>query len=159
MNNNNNNNISFSRVETCMTMQPKYSNAGGNIHGGELMKIMDNVGGLAAYKHAKGVVVTARVDEIVFHKPVHIGNILTCVGQLAYVGNSSLQVIVTMYVHDVKNYSNPEIAMSAFVTMVHLVNNKPAKAPKLVPTTKEEEELFRLGEKKYNEIKGKYINK
>lgn len=155
---NNSSTISFSRAETCMIMEPMHSNALGNVHGGELMKIMDNIAGLAAYKHAKGVVVTARVDEIVFHKPVHIGNVVTCVGQLAYVGNSSLQVIVTLYVHDVNNYSQPKIALSAFFTMVHLVDKKPARAPKLVATTKEEEELFKLGEEKHKEIKGKYKN-
>ena len=60
-------NISFTRAETCLVMEPKLSNPLGNAHGGELMKIMDNTAGIAAAKHAKGPVVTARVDEIVVH--------------------------------------------------------------------------------------------
>ena len=152
----NNSNISFSRAETCMIMEPMHSNVLGNVHGGELMKIMDNVAGIVAFKHAKGPAVTARVDEIVFHNPIHIGDIVTCVGQLTYVGTSSMQVMVKIMVHELDNYSQPETALTAFFTMVHLVDNKPAKVPKLVVTTKEEEELYKLGEQKYKEIKSKY---
>ena len=150
------NNISFAKAETCMIMEPRHSNAMGNVHGGELMKIMDNIAGIAAFKHAKGAVVTARVDEIVFLKPIHIGNIVTCVAQLAYVGNSSMQIVVKIYVNDINNYSKPDVALTAFFTMVHLVDGKPAEVPKLVVTTKEEEELYKLGEKKYKEIKERY---
>lgn len=150
------NNISFSRVETCMIMEPIHSNIYGNVHGGELMKIMDNVAGLAAFKHAKGTAVTARADEIVFHKPIHIGDVITCIGQVAYAGKSSMQVMVSVVVNNMDNFSQPEIAMTAFFTMVHLVDNKPAEVEKLVVTNKDEEELYKLGERKYYEIKSKY---
>lgn len=150
------NNISFSRAETCLVMEPMHSNPYGNVHGGELMKIMDVVAGIAAIKHAMGTVVTARVDEIVFHKPIHIGDIVTCIGQLAYVGTSSMQIMVSIVVHELTNYSQPETALTAFFTMVHLVDNKPTAVPKLVITTKEEEEIYKLGENKYKEIKSKY---
>jgi acyl-CoA hydrolase len=137
-------------------MEPMHSNPYGNVHGGALMKIMDNTAGIAAAKHAKGTVVTARVDEIVFHKPIHVGDIVTCIGQLAYVGTSSMQIMVSIVVHELSNYSEPETALTAFFTMVHLVDDKPAKVPELVVTTKEEEEIYKLGEKKYKEIKLKY---
>lgn len=150
------NNISFTRAETCLIMEPMHSNPYGNVHGGALMKIMDNTAGIAAAKHAKGTVVTARVDEIVFHKPIHVGDIVTCFGQLAYVGTSSMQIMVSIVVHELSNYSEPETALTAFFTMVHLVDDKPAKVPELVVTTKEEEEIYKLGEKKYKEIKLKY---
>ncbi len=149
-------NVSFSNAVTTMIMEPIHGNSQGNVHGGELMKIMDNVAGLVAFKHSRGFVVTARVDEIVFHQPVNIGNIITCVGQLSYVGKSSMQIIIKIVVHDLDNYSEPEIALSAFFTMVHLKDGKPAPVPKIVPQTKEEEELYKLGEKKHLEIKAKY---
>ena len=150
------NNISFSRAETCLIMQPMHSNVQGNVHGGELMKIMDNVAGIAAAKHARGAVVTARVDEIVFHKAIHIGDIVTCIGQLCYVGRTSMQIMVSIAVHELDNYSEPQTALTAFFTMVHLADNKPAEVPKLTVTTKEEEEIYNLGKKKYQEIKAKY---
>jgi acyl-CoA hydrolase len=137
-------------------MEPYHSNIMGNVHGGELMKIMDNVAGITAFKHAKGDAVTARVDEIVFLKPVHIGDILTCVGQLTYVGTSSMQIMVSIYVNDFNSEIMPEPSLKAFFTMVHLVNDKPAPVPRLVVHSPEEKALYELGEKKYLEIKAKY---
>ena len=149
-------NISFSRTETCMVMEPHHSNPMGHVHGGELMKIMDNTAGITAFKHAKGDVVTARVDEIVFFKPVQVGDIVTCVSHLAYVGNSSMQIIVRIFVEDVHTESRPDAALTAFFTMVHMKDGKPAPVPQLVISTPEEETLYQLGEKKYLEIKGRY---
>lgn len=153
------NNLSFSSAETCLIMEPIHSNVHGNVHGGELMKIMDNVAGITAFKHAKGAVVTARVDEIVFHKSISIGDVITCTGQLAYVGSSSMQILTKIVVHNPNDYSKVELATTAFFTMVHIENGVPARVPKLVVTTKEEEELYKLGEKKYQEIKAKYNGK
>jgi uncharacterized protein (TIGR00369 family) len=146
-------NITFPRAETSVILDPMHSNAMGNVHGGELMKLMDSTAGIAALKHAKGPVVTARVDELVFHKPIHIGDIVTCIGQVAYVGKTSLQVMVTVVVHKLENYDQPETALTAFFTMVHLVDNKPAPVPPLKIKTKEDEDLYKLGEQKYMEIK------
>lgn len=151
-------NVSFSNAITTMIMQPMHANAQGNVHGGDLMKIMDNVAGIVAKKHGRGPAVTARVDELVFLRPVNIGDIITCVGQLAYVGTSSMQIFVNVYVRDLENYTDPMIALSSLFTMVHLENGKPASVSKLVPSTPEEEELFKLGEKKYLELKSKYKN-
>jgi len=150
------NNISFTRVETNIIMQPIHGNFHGDVHGGELMKIMDNVAGIVGLKHSQVTVVTARVDEIVFHKPVHVGDIVTCTGQLAYVGTSSMQIIVTMVVHKLENYSQSETALTAFFTLVHLKDGKPSKVPELIITTEEEAALYKLGEKKYKEIKSKF---
>lgn len=151
-------NIGFSRAETCMVTEPNHSNIFGNVHGGELMKLMDNIAGIAAAKHAKGMVVTARVDELEFHRAVKIGELVTCVGQLAYVGNASMQVLVTVSVLDVHSSKEPEVALTAFFTMVHLENQKPAKVEALVPKNKAEEFLFNLGKQKYEEIKQKKLN-
>ena len=151
-------NVSFSNAITTVIMQPMHANAQGSVHGGELMKIKDNIAGIVAFKHTRGSgnVVTARVDELVFIKPVKVGDIITCVGQLTYVGKSSMQIMVKIYVRDLTNYSEPEIALSSFFTMVHLKDGKPALVPKIEPKTREEEELYSLGEKKYIDNKNKF---
>lgn len=149
--------VSFARAETCLIMEPRHSNAAGNVHGGELMKIMDTIAGITAFKHARGNVVTARVDELVFHQPVHVGDIITCNGQLTYVGTTSMQIMVTLLVHDVQNHFEPEVALTAFFTMVHLEGDKPAKVDPLIPSNEEEEDLYLLGERKYKEIKNRFM--
>lgn len=151
--------ISFPRAESCVIMEPLHSNSYGNVHGGNLMKMMDDIAGLAGLKQARGVVVTARVDELVFHEPIHVGDIVTCIGQVAYVGHSSIQVMVSIEVHELEDYSKSRVAMTAFFTMVHLVDDKPAKVPPLIVRTRDEEELYKLGEAKYKEIKAKYKSK
>lgn len=146
---------SFARTETCLIMEPRLSNVHGTAHGGELMKIMDTTAGIAAAKHARGDVVTARVDEIVFHRPIRIGDIVTCTAQLCYVGRTSMQVMVRIAVHGLQDGQAPETALTAFFTMVHMEEGKPAPVPPLVPATEEERELHRLGEAKYREIRAK----
>src|SRR5690554_3173721 len=115
-----NSNIFFPRTETCMIMESIHSNVQGNVHGGEIMRIMDNTAGITAYKHAKGPVVTARVDEIVFHQAIEIGDVITCIAQLTYVGNTSMQVMVKILVNGITEGSQPETAITAFFTFVHL---------------------------------------
>ncbi|NLL82313.1 MAG: acyl-CoA thioesterase [Tissierellia bacterium] len=151
-----NKNISFSSAVATMLMQPMNANSQGSVHGGDLVKIMDNIAGIAARKHSRGMVVTARIDELVFHKPVFVGDIITCIGQVAYVGSSSMQVMVKVLVDHVDKDSEPEIAISSFFTMVHLKDGKPAPVEKIVAVTDEEKDLYKLGEQIYLEIKSKY---
>lgn len=153
-----NKNISFARAESELLIQPNQLNPQGTAHGGELMKILDTIAGIVGRKHCKGRLVTKRFDDIVFHKPIKLGEIVTAIGQLAYVGNSTMEIMANLYVHDVNDFSNPKLAVSSFVTMVHLADWTPAKVPALKVTTKEEEIIYKIGEKKYMEIKEK-INK
>lgn len=149
------NTINFAQAETCLIMEPQHSNIFGHVHGGEMMKMMDNTAGIAAAKQAKGMVVTARVDEIEFHQPVKIGDIVTVQAQVCYVGKSSIQVRVLVFIHDIKDYSEPNVALTAFFTMVHMVDGRPSKVEPLVITNEEERELFKIGVKKYQEIQKK----
>lgn len=153
-----NKNISFPRSQTELVMQPYMLNPQGTIHGGELMKLMDNAAGIVARKHSKGKVVTGRFDDIEFHKPVHVGDVITVIGQLIYVGTSSMEILIQVYVHDLKDFDNPVLALSAFTTMIHIVDWIPSKVAKLEVTSKEEEILYRLGERKSKEIKEKIKN-
>jgi acyl-CoA hydrolase len=150
------NNMSFSRIESNIRMQPVYSNPYGTVFGGELMKFMEDVAGMAAMKHSGGNVVAARVDELVFHKPVPIGNIVTFIAQVAFAGSSSMQVFVQAVVHDLKDYLKTETALSAFFTIVHVDEmGIPTKIPRLRADTDTEKELYELGKIKYLEIKSK----
>ena len=57
-------------------MMPEHANPAGNVHGGTIMKIIDNAGGISAARHTRTNVVTASVDRIDFFSPVFIGNVL-----------------------------------------------------------------------------------
>lgn len=98
---------------------PMQANPAGNVHGGEIMKMMDSAAGVAAQKHAHTNVVTARVDELNFKKPVLVGELVTCKAQIIYAGRSSMEVFVTVESEDLIT-GNKQIALTAFFTMVSL---------------------------------------
>ena len=78
---------------------------------------------------------------------------------MSYVGTASIQVQVIVYVEDIMTNTEPLLALSAFFTMVHLVDGKPSKVEPLVITNQEERKLYELGEKKYLEIQKKRLSK
>lgn len=137
-------------------MQPDQANPSGNVHGGEIMKLMDNSAAIVAFKHARTNVVTARVDELEFLRPIHIGNLVTCNGQLTFVSNRSMEIHVTVLVEDLTKEEPPKVALTAFFTMVALdENGKPTAVPPLKVTNEEERRIFEEGKQRYLEYKQK----
>lgn len=137
-------------------MQPSQANPAGNVHGGEIMKIMDSSAGVVARKHSRTNVVTARVDELEFHCPIFIGELLTCKASLVYVGRSSMEVSVTVEVDNLTTDEPPRKALSAYFTMVALdKNGVPTVVPSLDLQTQEEEEAFQEGQRRYSQYKGR----
>lgn len=92
--------ISESRVVMSMVMNPEHANAMGNVHGGVVMKLIDEAGGLAAIRHARSVAVTVAVDQMSFDKPVYVGNVITLTAELTYTGRTSMEVRVTVVSED-----------------------------------------------------------
>ncbi len=136
---------------------PLQANAAGNVHGGEIMKMMDSAAGVAAQKHARTNVVTARVDELEFRKPVYVGNLVTCTAQVIYTGHTSMEVFVTVEAEDLTDGKGPQIALTAFFTMVSLDKHG---IPKQVPPVNlsgdaYDQKLYNEGKKRYLENKAK----
>lgn len=73
---------------------PADTNPAGDIFGGWLMGQMDIAGGIAAGQRARGRVATVAVDGFVFHKPVHVGDVVCCYTQLIDVGTTSVTILV-----------------------------------------------------------------
>jgi len=141
-------------------MLPEQANLRGSIHGGEIMKMMDNTAGIVARRHSRETVVTARVDELEFHEPIHIGNLVTCWGRLTFVGKSSMEVKVVVKVEDLTKEEEPKVALTAYFTMVALdEKGKPVIVPQLEFENKEEKLAFEEGEFRYNVYKNKRIKK
>jgi len=137
-------------------MLPNQANLAGNVHGGEIMKFMDNVAGVAAGKYARTNVVTARVDEVQFLLPIFVGAVITGIGKIVYVGKSSIEVMVTVEVEYLDSEREPQLALSAFFTMVALDRaGRPVPAPPMEPETAEEKELYEIAARKHDEIKKK----
>lgn len=86
--------IADSAVTLSHMMGPQDANGYGNVHGGVIMKLADEAGGLAALRHAHAPVVTVAVDSMTFIHPIHIGNFVEFKAELTYVGRTSMEVRV-----------------------------------------------------------------
>lgn len=135
---------------------PQQANPAGNIHGGEIMKMMDSTAGIAAQRHCHTNVVTARVDELIFKQPIRIGEYVMCTGRVVYAGNTSMEVLVTVENENLQT-GEKHIALTAFFTMVSLdKNDRPARVPQILPGDDEfSRRLFEIGKKRYEANKSR----
>jgi uncharacterized protein (TIGR00369 family) len=115
--------ISESRVIIAQVMNPENSNPAGNVHGGDIMKLIDTVGGVAATRHARAHVVTASIDRIYFHHTVYVGDFIILKASVNFVGKTSMEVGVRV---EAENPITGKVRHtgSAYLTFVALDDNK-----------------------------------
>lgn len=119
-------------------MTPQDANVVGNVHGGVIMKLIDEAAGIVARRHARGNAVTASIDRLDFHHPVYIGDVLTLKASLNLVGRTSMEVGVHV---NAENPMTGEVrhTASAYVTLVAIgEDRKPMSVPPLILETEEE---------------------
>jgi len=141
--------VGHSSVEMAQLMLPAQANPAGFVHGGELMKLMDNAAGVVAARHAHTNVVTARVEDINFHVPVRVGSLVIVKGRLIFTSRSSMHIRIEVEVESISQ-ERRILALTANFVMVALDNTgKPAAIPQLILQTEEEEKLFAAAEERY----------
>jgi len=141
--------VSHSAVEMAQVMLPNQANPAGFVHGGELMKLMDNAAGVVAARHCRTNIVTGRVDDIIFRTPVRVGSLVIVHGRLTFNSRSSMEVQVRIEMEDLLAGQKVE-ALTAYVVMVALdAQGRPTAVPPLIIATEEEERLFSEGEARY----------
>lgn len=134
-------------------MLPGQANPAGNIHGGEIMKLMDSTAYAVARRYARSNVVTARVDELEFHLPIFVGDLVICVGKVVFAGKSSMEVAVTVEVEDLEN-GGAQKALTAYFTMVALdKKGRPNTIPELICDSEDDRNMFEQGKKRYEAYK------
>ena len=139
---------SDSEVTLSQQMMPSDANPVGNVHGGYLMKLVAEAGGLAAMRHARRPVVTVAMDSITFLSPVRVGHVLTLRARVNWVGNSSIEVGVRV---EAENPVTGEITHtnSAFAVFVAMDDNgRPIGVPPLILETDEDRRRWSEGEER-----------
>jgi uncharacterized protein (TIGR00369 family) len=86
--------VSASRTTIAQLMQPEHANNLGNVHGGWIMKLVDEAGAIACMRHAQQHVVTVAVDQMVFSQPIRISDVVTISAEVSYVGRTSMEAEV-----------------------------------------------------------------
>ena len=131
--------ISETRVEINELMLPPDANMYGNVHGGTIMKLIDNAASIVAFRHARTNVVTASVDRLDFWNPVFIGNLLSLRASINYAGRTSMEVGVRVDAENLQTGERTHCA-SAFLTFVALDEaGQPAEIPPLILETEKDE--------------------
>ena len=137
---------SDSQVTLSQQMMPSDANPLGNIHGGHIMKLVDEAGGLAAMRHARRPVVTVTVDSISFLSPVKVGHFLTLRSAVNWVGRTSVEVGVRV---EAENPITGEITHtnSAFAVYVALNDEgHPFPVPPLILETDDQKRRWEEAE-------------
>ena len=130
--------VKDSQIELHQFMMPEHANPLGNVHGGIIMKMVDEAGALCALRHAQRPVVTVAIDSMTFHSPIRVGNLVDLQASLNYVGNTSMEVGVRVTAENPitgeRTHTN-----SAFVVYVALDDaGRATKVPGLICETDEE---------------------
>jgi acyl-CoA hydrolase len=130
-------------------MMPQDANPHGNVHGGVIMRTVDEVAGIVAHRHARRNVVTARLDRMDFLEPVFIGNALTLTAQLCFCGRTSMEIMVDI---KAENLDTGEVVHTgtAWITMIALnERGRPVPVAPVVPESEGEKRLHELGRARY----------
>lgn len=137
--------VGNSRIVLSQLMQPEHANIQGNVHGGWIMKLMDEAGALACMRHARTRVVTVAVDQMTFDEPIRVGDLVTITAEVSYAGHTSMETEVHV------SAENPVTGVCTFTNTGYLVyvsldeNGKPAPVPALIPETEAERRRMEAG--------------
>ena len=111
--------VEDSRTEWLKCIQYEDINGSGRLFGGRLMQWMDEVAGIAATRHCGGYVTTAAVDNLQFKAGCFINEIIVIRAKLTYVGHTSLEVRVDVYIED-RDSGQRRVINRAYFTEVHV---------------------------------------
>lgn len=138
-----------SEVRMAQVMLPDQANPSGYVHGGEIIKLIDNAAGVVAARHSQQDVVLARVAEINFLAPVEVGNLVLVHAYLTFVSRSSMEIRIDLDAESLIT-GEEQRANIAYLIMVAIgEDGKPTVVPPLLISTEEQERLFEEGEARY----------
>jgi uncharacterized protein (TIGR00369 family) len=147
--------VSESRVTLSMLMNSEHANALGNVHGGVIMKLVDEAGGLAAMRHARSPVVTVAIDSMTFDKPIYVGSMITLTAELTYAGRTSMEVRVSVVAEDPLTGSRIHTNLAYLVYVAIDNQGHPRTVPPLCVETPEEQLRFEQAKERQAERKNR----
>jgi acyl-CoA hydrolase len=116
-------------------MTPDTANFSGNVHGGTVLKLLDQVAYACAARYAGSYVVTLSVDQVMFRQPIHVGELVTFLASVNHTGNSSMEIGIKVIAEDIRSKVVRHVN-SCFFTMVAVDEaGRPAAVSPRVPVT------------------------
>jgi len=125
--------MNLPKHELTMTvlMTPDMANFTGNVHGGTVLKLLDQVAYACASRYAGRYVVTLSVDQVTFREPIHVGELVSFLASVNYTGTSSMEIGIKVVTENIQTQTVRH-ANSCFFTMVAMDDDKkPTPVPPL----------------------------
>lgn len=123
-------------------MTPDMANFAGNVHGGHLLKLLDQVAYACASRYAARYVVTLSVDQVLFRQPIHVGELVSFLACVNHTGRSSMEVGIKVLAEDIRTQQRRHVN-SCYFTMVAVDEaGRPADVPALVPANPVQQRRF-----------------
>jgi acyl-CoA hydrolase len=139
-------------------MTPDMANFSGHVHGGSLLKLLDQVAYACAAKYCKQYVVTMSLDQVLFRQKIQVGELVTFFAHVNYVGRSSMEVGIKVVAEDLRSHEKRHTT-SCYFTMVAVDDEgKSTPVPPLVIQTELEKQLYQSGAMR-QQMRKDYLNK
>ena len=110
-------NLPIHQLTMTVLMTPDMANFSGNVHGGTILKFLDQVAYACASRYAGRYVVTLSVDQVMFRQPIHVGELVTFLAAVNHTGTSSMEVGIKVVAENIQT-QEARHANSCFFTMV-----------------------------------------
>ena len=137
--------VRASRIQLAQMMMPEHANNHGNVHGGWIMKLADEAGALASTRHAGHRTVTVAIDQMVFHQPIHIGDLIILDAEVTYAGHTSMEVEVHVTAENPITGERIRANTAHFVYVALDEDRKPTPVPPLIAETPDEQQHLEAG--------------
>lgn len=127
------------QLSMTVLMTPDTANFSGKVHGGTILKLLDQVAYACASRYAGRYVVTLSVDQVMFRQPIQVGELVTFLASVNHTGTSSMEIGIKVIAEDIRTKAVRHVN-SCFFTMIAVDDaGKPTPVPPWQPSTPEEQ--------------------
>lgn len=134
------------QLSMTVLMTPDTANFSGNVHGGTILKLLDQVAYACASRYAGRYVVTLNVDQVMFRQPIHVGELVTFLASVNHAGTSSMEIGIKVIAEEIRTRQTRHVN-SCFFTMVAVdEDRKPVPVTALQPASIEERRRYAAAE-------------
>lgn len=127
-------------IEMTVLMTPEMVNFSGKVHGGHILKLLDQVAYVCASRYSGNYVVTLSVDQVFFRHPIHVGELVSFFANINHTGRSSMEVGIKVIAEDTKTRMINHVLSSYFTMVAVDENSKSVPVPPLKIITEKQKE-------------------
>lgn len=134
-------------LQMSVLMTPDMANFSGNVHGGDLLKLLDQVAYACASRYSGHYCVTLSVDKVTFKEPIYVGELVTFLASVNHVGRTSMEVGIRVEAQNIRGRTVRH-TNSCYFTMVAVEDGRPVSVPPLALATEQQRCRFRAAEQR-----------